>query len=311
MNDKSVISTRSLTKHFGAVVAVDDLSLTVHEGEIYGFLGLNGAGKTTTIRMLLGLIRPTSGTATILGEEIRAGGKGPWDRVGSLVETPSAYPNLNVRENLEIFRRLRGIDEPGVIDRVVERLSLSPYLTMQARHLSLGNMQRLGIAKALLHGPKILLLDEPANGLDPAGIVDIRELLISLAREHGITVFVSSHILDEVERLATKVGIIHEGRLLHEVSAKELRSLLDKRLIVGTGNNTKAREILSGNGFADIRPSGQHLEIRDGDALEHPERVAELLVRNGIALTALWTAQESLEDFFLRTTNRHDRGKPR
>jgi len=217
----TVIATRGLTKRYREVVAVESLELDVRRGEIYGFLGRNGAGKTTTIRMLLGLIRPTSGEVTVLGQRVREGDQGWLARVGFLVETASAYPNLTVRENLEVQRRLTGTAAKAV-DEVIERLRLGPYTERRAGRLSLGNKQRLSLARALLHAPDVLVLDEPANGLDPAGIVEVRELLRSLADEQGVTVFMSSHILAEVAHLADRIGIIHDGRLVEESDRDEL-----------------------------------------------------------------------------------------
>jgi ABC-2 type transport system ATP-binding protein len=172
--------------------------LRVAQGEIYAFLGLNGAGKTTTIRLLLGMVKPTSGAARVLGTRIRVGERKPWGSVGYLVETADAYPELTVRENLEVMRRLRPGTARYAVNRVIERLGLAEYADRRAGTLSHGNAQRLGLAKALLHNPELLILDEPANGLDPAGIVEIRNLLIELARDQGVTVFMSSHILGEV-----------------------------------------------------------------------------------------------------------------
>src|SRR5574341_278480 len=212
----TAIETNHLVKRYGDVTAVDDLSLRVARGEIYAFLGLNGAGKTTTIRLLLGMVKPTSGEACVLGTRIRVGDKKPWDSVGYLVETADAYPQLSVRENLEAMRRLRPGTDPKAVGRVIEQLGLIAYADRRAGTLSHGNAQRLGLAKALLHNPELLILDEPANGLDPDGIVEIRNLLIELAREQGVTVFMSSHILSEVSRLAERIGIIHQWRLLQE-----------------------------------------------------------------------------------------------
>jgi ABC-2 type transport system ATP-binding protein len=216
----TVIATRSLTKRYRDVLAVDGLDLDVRRGEVYGFLGRNGAGKTTTIRMLLGLIRPSGGEVSVLGKRILPGETSVLGRIGFLVETATAYPNLTVRENLDIQRRLTGASR-STIEETIALLRLEPYADRRAGQLSLGNKQRLSLARALLHTPEVLVLDEPANGLDPAGIVEIRELLRSLATERGVTVFMSSHILAEIAHLADRIGIVHEGRLLEELSRDE------------------------------------------------------------------------------------------
>lgn len=221
MSADSAIATRELTKRYHDVVAVDSLDLDVRRGEIYGFLGRNGAGKTTTIRMLLGLIRPSGGEVTVLGRHIVPGETSVFARIGYLVETATAYPNLTVRENLDIHRRLTNSPPESVADSIA-LLRLEPYAERRAGQLSLGNKQRLSLARALLHSPELLVLDEPANALDPAGIVEVRELLRSLADERGVTVFMSSHILAEVAHLADRIGIVHEGRLIEEASREEL-----------------------------------------------------------------------------------------
>ncbi len=221
MNAETVISTSGLTKRYHDVTAVENLALDVRAGEVYGFLGRNGAGKTTTIRMLLGLIRPSGGEVTVLGEGIVPGTTDVFRRVGYLVETATAYPNLTVRENLDIQRRLTGAPASSVAG-AIERMALGPYADRRAGQLSLGNKQRLALARALLHSPDVLILDEPANALDPAGIVEVRELLRSLADERGVTVFMSSHILAEVAHLADRIGIVHEGRLVEELPREEL-----------------------------------------------------------------------------------------
>jgi ABC-2 type transport system ATP-binding protein len=279
---------------------VQGLSLQVASGEIYAFLGLNGAGKTTTIRMLLGMIRPTAGDAYVLGRRIAPGEANPWDRVGHMVETPQAYPELSVRENLEVMRRLRPGVERSAVQRAIERLGLTRYADRQAGKLSQGNKQRLGLAKALLHEPELLILDEPANGLDPAGIVEIRNLLLTLSREQDVTVFMSSHILGEVSRLADRIGIIHQGHLLQELDGSELLRHRRCRLHVGARDLQAARDVLSGAGYQATLNGDGVIEISDELAIERPEEIAIQLVRAGQAPTMLKVECEDLEHYFLR-----------
>jgi len=294
------IETDDLGKRYGSVTAVEHLSLRVAEGEIYAFLGLNGAGKTTTIRMLLGMIKPTAGAATVLKTRVRLGSRKPWASVGYLVEIPYAYPELTVRENLEVARRLHPGTPPGAVSQMIERLELVVYADRRAGTLSQGNAQRLGLAKALLHGPRLLILDEPANGLDPAGIVEIRTLLLELTRENGVTVFMASHILAEVSRLARRIGIIHQGRLIQELEVDELERDRRRRLLLQARDSEAARAALVTAGHpAEILPDGS-LEIKDPAAIDHPDDIASLLVKAGSPPTQLVVEEEDLERYFLR-----------
>jgi ABC-2 type transport system ATP-binding protein len=295
------IETSGLSKFYGAVHAVEAVDLRVRPGEIYGFLGLNGAGKTTTIRTLLGMLRPSAGSARVLGQAVGPNGRGPWRQVGHLVEAPSAYPELTVRENLEIARRLHGMTDTRAVTRIIEHLGLGAYAERKAGALSTGNLQRLGLARALLHAPELLILDEPANGLDPAGVVEIRELLAGLARERGVTVFMSSHILTEVERLATRIGIIHQGRLIEELDAGRVEQLRARRLVVRARDFEAARRALAAAGYA-VQVAGNTLLLSDARALDAPDAVATVLVNAGAPPTGLVVEQEELEDYFLRLT---------
>lgn len=307
----SVIETAGLAKHYGRKAAVDDLSPHVGPGEIYAFLGLNGAGKTTTIRMLLGMIRPTAGTAWILGTRVHPGVRKVWSQVGYLVETPHAYPELTVRENLEVSRRLRAVGDPGSVDRVIEQLALGPYADRPPpRTLSRGNAQRLGLAKALLHEPRLLVLDEPANGLDPAGVVEVRELLRDLACNRGVTVFMSSHILGEVARLATRIGIIREGRLVEELDTEELERRCRRWLIVDARDRRLARSALQAAGFSVHGRADGAFELTAERATTYPDDVASLLVSAGAPPTRLSVEQEDLETHFLRLVGASDGGAP-
>lgn len=269
-----IINTTNLTKHYGKVLAVENVDLSVKKGEIFGFLGLNGAGKTTTIRMLLGMIAPTSGQCFINGKKVTASNISIWNDVGYIVETPYSYPELTVRENLEIFRKLRGIKDKKCVDWIIDKLKLENYASRKVKHLSLGNAQRLGIAKALIHKPQILILDEPTNGLDPAGIVEVRELLQVLVSDSGATVLISSHKLDEISKIATNIAIIHESKLIKEIDVAQLENQMKKSLV---------------------------LEIQSEDAVNNPDKVMKLLVNEGYTETAIKVEKEDLETYFLRT----------
>jgi ABC-2 type transport system ATP-binding protein len=302
---QTIIETKDLTKKFGSFTAVDQLSIKVGKGEIYGFLGLNGAGKTTTIRMLLGMIRQTAGNLCLNGHPVHSESRVLWDNVGYLVEIPYSYPELTVWENLEIVRRLRFIADIHAVDSVIEKLHLGQYRDKKAQHLSLGNAQRLGLAKAIMHNPAILILDEPANGLDPAGIVEIRKLLMDLAYNHGATVFVSSHILGEISRLATRIGIIHNGMLIQELGAGQLETFRKKRLILHVHENLQAMSMLAKEGYEIKAMENGSLEIAGKDAIEFPEKVNTLLVKAGNPPSMLKVEEEDLEAYFLRAIGRN------
>jgi ABC-2 type transport system ATP-binding protein len=295
------IETNGLSKTYGEVRALDSVDLRVKQGEVYGYLGLNGAGKTTTIRALLGMICPSAGAVKVLGQPVGPHGRGPWSQVGHLVESPAAYPELTVRENLEIARRLQQVTDKTATSRAIEQLGLASCADRQAGALSTGNLQRLGLARALLHEPQLVILDEPAKGLDPAGVVEIRELLAALAYQRGVTVFMSSHILTEVDRLATRIGIIHKGRLIEELDSRQLEELRSPRLEIRARDLEAAQSILEGAGYA--------VELRDGTivlneprAINAPDDIAVLLTMAGVPPTRLAVQQEELEDHFLRLT---------
>jgi ABC-2 type transport system ATP-binding protein len=216
-----------------------------------------------------------------------------------MVEAPYSYPELTVKENLELTRHLRQLKDQDSVSRVIDQLMLTPYTNKKAKHLSLGNAQRLGIAKALLHQPDILILDEPANGLDPAGIVEIRELLQDLAY-NGTTIFISSHILSEIAKLATKIGIIHNGVLMQELASNELDQLLLKRLLINSKDNNLTRNILANANFHSAFTATGTLQLVNPDAIAHPDKIAELLVSDGMPPSMLLVEEEDLESYFLR-----------
>ncbi len=296
----TVIKTENLSKYYGDVKAVDDISISVGKGEIYGFLGLNGAGKTTTIRMLLGMIRPTTGESYLNGEKIHSGQHKIWNKVGYIVEIPYSYPQLTVNENLEIIRRLRLLPDPHTVDSIVEKLQLGPYKNRKAKNLSLGNAQRLGLAKALLHDPEILILDEPSNGLDPAGIVEIRELLQDLAFNKGATVFISSHILGEISKIATRIGIINDGELIQEIEAEDLHKLRNRSLLINVKDKNGAITALKEKGINSTLTDDGLIEIKAENALLYPENINSNLVNAGFSPNMLKVEEEELESYFLR-----------
>ena len=294
------IETENLGKCYGDVRAVEHLSLRVAEGEIYAFLGLNGAGKTTTIRMLLGMIKPTTGCAKVLNTTVQLGSREPWGSVGYLVEIPHCYPELSVYENLEVARRLHPGTPREAVNRIIERMGLSAYADRPAGTLSQGNAQRLGLAKALIHNPKLIFLDEPANGLDPAGIVEIRELLLELTREQGVTVFMSSHILAEVARLAQRLGIIHKGNLIQELNMDELERNRKRRLLLRTRDVESAHRSLMNAGRIPVILSDGTIELKDSSSINCPDDINCLLVNTGTPPTQLMVEEEELEQYFLR-----------
>lgn len=295
------IETNHLSKSYGDVRAVQDVNLRVKQGEIYGFLGLNGAGKTTTIRMLLGMIHPSEGNVQVLGQALGPGGRGPWAQVGHLVESPSAYPELTVRENLDVARRLYGMKNPKAVDDVMERLSIASYSKRKAGTLSTGNLQRLGLARAMIHNPSLLILDEPANGLDPAGVIEIRDLLANLALNQGVTIFMSSHILTEVDRLATRIGIIHKGQIIEDLDTEKMEQFRAKRLEIKVRDLAKAHALLIKANYSAVLHDGSIL-VSDVRATEAPDEIARLLVNENVPPTRLAVEQQNLEDHFMQLT---------
>ncbi|MEZ4615298.1 MAG: ABC transporter ATP-binding protein [Caldilineaceae bacterium] len=296
------IQTVDLTKTYGTVRAVDAVNLCVRRGEIYAFSASMALGKPRLFA-LLGMIRPSAGAVQVLGETVGPNGKGPWHQVGHLVEAPAVYPELTVYENLEIARRLHGIADSVATTQVIERLGLTPYTARKAGTLSMGNVQRLGLARALLHEPALLILDEPANGLDPAGVVEIRTLLQAMAEEQGVTIFMSSHILTEVDRLATRIGIIHQGRLVEELDAAQVEQLRAQRLEIRTRDLVAAHTVLTNAAYtATVDPKAELITLRDPRAIMEPDEIAKLLVGAGMPPMRLAVVQENLEDHFLQLT---------
>ena len=298
-----VLLTDNLTKRYGNTAAVDRIRLRIEEGEVYGFLGPNGAGKTTTLKMLVGLIQPTEGTFTVFGRTFAQHRRWILSQTGALIESPSYYGHLTGRENLRIIQRLRGLPERNVSEalRVVR---LEKHQHKRVDQYSLGMKQRLGLAMALIAFPKLLILDEPTNGLDPAGIEEIRELIRSLPRQYGMTVLVSSHLLSEVEQIATSVGIIRDGRLVFQGSLDSLKAKSDPAIAVKTTDNLAAEQVLAGQGLKPTERGG-YLTLPDMEDRQVAE-VNRTLVRAGIGVIRIEERKKSLERIFLELTGKED-----
>ena len=293
---EKLVEARGLTKHYSnGVVAVQDLDLNVMRGEVYGFLGPNGAGKTTTLRMLLGLIRPTSGSAIVVGHQ--PGSPAGLARVGAIVETPAFYPYLSGRDNLRILAGLSGADESR-IGSCLEEVDLTPRAHHKFETYSMGMKQRLGVAAALLKEPDLLILDEPTNGLDPQGMADMRSLIVELGKGDR-TVLISSHLLNEVELMCTRVGVIQQGRLVSEGTMDEIRGAT--QLLVRAEPADQARRVLEAAVGAD------HVTASDGAfrvkvALEETADLNRQLVAAGVAVSELRPSERSLEEAFMALT---------
>ncbi|WP_268623737.1 ABC transporter ATP-binding protein [Paenibacillus alvei] len=296
---ETIIQTEGLTKTYGDRRAVDQLRLTIKRGDIYGFLGPNGAGKTTTIRMLLGLIRPTKGNIQIFNKNLHSHRLEILRKVGSLVEYPSYYAHLTGRDNLEAIRRI--IDVPkSRIDEVLTIVRLTNDANRPVKGYSLGMKQRLGIAAAMLGSPELLILDEPTNGLDPSGILEIRELIKSLPHQHGITVLVSSHLLSEIEQMATRVGIIQHGRMVFQDSISVLQDQAQHRIRFAVSNPVKAANLLAASGRAVEQQEGSVLMNYMPDS--QVASLVDLLVHNQLSVYRVEEQRQSLEEIFLSMT---------
>ncbi|MCY8090240.1 ABC transporter ATP-binding protein [Bacillus sonorensis] len=294
-----ILETRQLTKTYRKTDVVKNVNLCIQEGEIYGFLGPNGAGKTTTIRMLLGLINPTKGETRIFGKDLKSNRLDILRNVGSLVESPSYYPHLTGEENLEAIRKILNVPKSN-IDDVLEMVRLTKMADKKAGEYSLGMKQRLGIAAALLGYPKLVILDEPTNGLDPAGILEIRELILRLPSDYGITVMISSHLLSEIEQVATQVGIIANGEMLFQDAIGELRSKADTKIVFSTSDTGGALDIFSREGVEAVKTQ-RGLMIEDRTDMEI-SRLARKLFENEIDIFRIYDESKSLEDIFLDIT---------
>ncbi|WP_164949384.1 ABC transporter ATP-binding protein [Clostridium sp. FP2] len=296
------IRTHNLTKKYKGMPVVDSLNINIEKGEIYGFLGQNGAGKTTTLRMIMGLIRISAGEVELFGQNNYS--KGVYKKIGSLIEYPGFYPNLTAGENLEIHRRMAGIQNIEYIKEALEIVGLNSdeIKNKKVKNYSLGMKQRLGISRAILHKPELLILDEPTNGLDPLGIKDIRKILLELRNKKGITILISSHILSEIEHLATKIGVIHRGKLLEEIDYRELQRRSRKYLRVKVSDDKKACFLLENKlNIKDFDVVEKNV-LRIYENLDKGPQISKLFINNDLELHELQLSVDNLEDYFVSLT---------
>ncbi|HGG0416509.1 TPA: ABC transporter ATP-binding protein [Clostridium sporogenes] len=299
---ENILQTYNLTRKYGTTSVVDNINMNIKKGEIYGFLGRNGAGKTTTLRMIMGLISPTKGGYELFGKKM--GDREVFGRIGAIIETPGFYPNLTARENLDIHRRLMGIPNKEYVDEVLETVGFTNYdiKKKKVKKYSLGMKQRLGVARALLHKPELLILDEPTNGLDPVGIKEMRETLLDLNKKKEITILVSSHILGEIQQLATKIGIIHNGKLLEEIDYKSFEKKNRHYINLRVNNDKKAVTILEKSMNIKDYEVTEPNKIRIYEMLDKSNDVAKKMISEGIDVYEVNVMNDTLEDYFVRLT---------
>lgn len=298
-----IIETNDLSKQYNKTFVVEGINMNVEKGKIYGLLGKNGAGKTTTMCMLLGLINPTKGNIKLFGMDAldNKNKKEIYKKIGSIIETPGFYPNLNAQDNLKIFSKIRGDYKKENINKVLKLVNLHNEPNKKFKNYSLGMKQRLGLAASLIHEPELLILDEPINGLDPAGIVEIRDILIDITSKLGITVLISSHILSEIEILADEIGIIDEGKLIREINKENLKNETKKRAAFKVDNMNLATQVLTKNNLKE----NTDFIIEDGELilltnLNKRADINEAFIKSGIKVSELTIKQENLEKYFMR-----------
>ena len=296
---KVVLKTYNITKKYGEQLAVDNVNMTIKKGDIYGFIGKNGAGKTTLIRLITGLIHKSSGEIELLGVNEENELNKARTMVGSLIESPSLYTNMTARENLEVSRLVRNIPGKKCIDEVLELVGLKDVEKKKVKNFSLGMRQRLGIANALMGNPKLLILDEPINGLDPMGIVEIRELLKKINKEKDMTILISSHILSELSELATTYGIISNGKLIEEITAKQLSEKCRQYIDLKVDDTARAVILLERElGISDYEVL-EDSNIKVFSNLDNVGEVNSLLSRSVIIVESISVKGENLEEYFM------------
>lgn len=297
--DSSIIQTNNLTRRFDDLVAVDNIDVSVPKGKVYGFLGPNGSGKTTTVRMLLGLIKPNSGSVTLFGDDLKENRENILRKIGALIENPSLYPHLKGKENLAIYQKLLGLPKAN-IDYALDIVKMNHASNKLVKTYSLGMKQRLALALALLQKPRLLILDEPTNGLDPSGIIEMRELLKEMSEGSGITVFLCFHYLSEVEQVADSVGIISKGKILFQGTLESLYATRKSKLILDVDMSEDAVKLIEKNGWQSVCNNGS-IEVSVSNKSEVPD-INKLLVEEGIQVFHLNILKPNLESIFLDVT---------
>ena len=295
-----LLETDNITKKYGPLVAVDHVSIRLKQGEIYGLIGRNGAGKTTLLKMLAGLAKPTEGSFTIFGESEEKSAR-MRDRVGVLIETPGLYPNLNAMANMKIMAMILGENDESYLQELLDAVGLSGVGKRKVKAFSMGMKQRLGIAMSLVGHPDILLLDEPINGLDPQGIVEVRELISRLNKERNITILISSHILEELSKIVTRYGIIHNGRIIDQFTQAELLRRCQERIEIRPSDTTKAVTVIEKMGISDFKVVDNSV-IQIFERLEDSGEIVLELAKNNIKTLNISVKNENLEDYFLAVT---------
>lgn len=297
-----IVQTHDLTKEIGGKKLVSGLNLHVKKGEVYGFLGPNGAGKTTTMKLLTNLWKPTCGGVELFGETLQADSYDVLKRMSGIIEFPVFYDRISGRENLELHCEYMGYYSPGAVDNALELLDLKAAANQIVKKYSLGMKQRLGVARAVLTKPELLILDEPANGLDPAGMKQVRELLKMLSKEYGMTVLISSHILSEVEPIADTIGLIQQGKLLNEVSMEEIRKQNLNFIEVGTKAMKTAAYVLAEQLHTDNFKILEDCKVRIYNTKASVSELTRALTEGGVPIDYIIQNAESLEDYFLKMT---------
>ena len=291
-----VLETNNLTKTYGRKNALSDVSLRIRKSDIYGFIGRNGAGKTTAIKLIAGLTKPTSGEIKLFEDLNLSEGR---KKIGVVIENPAFYPYMTARQNIEVQRIMKGIEDATITDELLKVVGLSEAENKKAKNFSLGMKQRLGIALALVGDPEFLILDEPINGLDPTGIREIRELIIKLNQEAGITVLISSHILGELSKMCTAYGVINEGKLVAQMTSDELKSQVRSFTKLTVNNPDRAIEILNNElDILDLKVDKNIIYIYD--SVDRSGEVNSVLAKNDIIVESISKEEGSYEDYFIK-----------